>query len=78
MNLKAMSAPTSPEHSPFQNTDYTATNQLSQPSLSSVKQLHQQTELASITQRALAKIIDLLLWLPATAYSLFFLQCRPV
>ena len=70
-----VSTPPAPEHSPFQNTDYTATN-TSRPSSASSNSRTQATknELASINQRALAKIIDMLLWLPAAALPSFFLN----
>lgn len=70
-----VSTPPTPEHSPFQNTDYTATN-TSRPSSASSNSRTQATknELASINQRALAKIIDMLLWLPAAALPSFFLN----
>ncbi|MCO8087124.1 MULTISPECIES: RDD family protein [Acinetobacter] len=64
-------APAAPEASPFQQPQNTASynnSSLNQPQAKAT-----QTELASIGTRALAKIIDLLLWLPAAAIPSFFL-----
>lgn len=67
-------APTS-EASPFQQPEqnYSATAaQYTQAQ--NTKNQTTQTELASINSRALAKIIDMLLWLPAAAIPSFFLN----
>ena len=49
-------------------------NQFSQPNRTAAKVA--QPELASIGTRVLAKVIDLLLWLPAAAIPSFFLQAN--
>ena len=60
-------APTpSPEQTPLKNS--------SMGKVQSGKKPTQNSELASITTRILAKIIDLLLWLPAAAIPSFFLK----
>lgn len=58
-----------PTHTPLQNSTITQTKVESKVS---------KPELASVNIRALAKIIDLLLWLPAAAIPSFFLNANQV
>ncbi|NNH00260.1 RDD family protein [Acinetobacter sp. ANC 5414] len=55
-----------PEQTPFQNSSFNK--------IHVEKKAAQNNELASISTRVLAKIIDLLLWLPAAAIPSFFLK----
>lgn len=55
-----------PEQTPFQNSNFNK--------IQVEKKAAQNNELASISTRVLAKIIDLLLWLPAAAIPSFFLK----
>ena len=61
---------------PFPEAIQTNPNQFAQPSHATPKAA--QPELASIGTRVLAKIIDLLLWLPAAAIPSFFLQANQI
>lgn len=60
----------------YQPTGYTASpaQPSFEPKIEVQAKTQTQTELASIGQRALAKGLDLLLWLPAAAIPSFFLQ----
>ena len=60
--------PTTPEPAPFQNQD------IHQVKIEKKAALN--NELASIPTRVLAKVIDLLLWLPAAAIPSFFLKAE--
>lgn len=57
---------TTPEQTPFQSSSFNK--------IQVKKKAAQNNELASISTRVLAKIIDLLLWLPAAAIPSFFLK----
>ena len=61
---------------PFPEATQTTPNQFAQPSHATPNTA--QPELASIGTRVLAKIIDLLLWLPAAAIPSFFLQANQI
>ena len=60
--------PTTPEPAPFQNQDVHQVKIEKKAALNN--------ELASIPTRVLAKVIDLLLWLPAAAIPSFFLKAE--